>query len=251
MFTLNIGTELEQVLTLISVVISVALLAFAWNKLAASPLKLYFLLALGFLPLYLNLKLFLEADHLLSPAGVFDIWFRHFFFYVGQLCFFAFVSKIFTESESGAGARAAKLVVSVLAALYAGLLIFPQAVLAFHTVNIFQIPKTPYNIILFLTDEGVQHIVAILSFFIILSIARIQTSNTEFAQFRKVTLQLLFANGFFVLVHFWEYLAESLHFFQFLTDEFVEGVEYMLQFSGLVFFFYFAFVYLKSKEIKA
>lgn len=234
MITFNVGLELEQLLILGSVVLWAIFFFLSLRR--QCPAKAYYLLALGLLPAYLNWKLFLDPEGLLTPLGLFDMWFRHLFFYSGQLFFFLFVLNLFNI-------KIGRIQKTLMVLAYLFLLILPTAARAFHSVNILEIPATPYNLLLFLTDQGVQHILAIIFFFLTIAIVRTKSMYPGLGALNPFMIWLFIANGFFILIHIWEYLAESLHFFGFLSHDLVESIEFVFQYAGLLL------LYLKS-EVK-
>lgn len=237
MFTLNIGTDIEQIVTLASVVLSIGLTVFAWKKVSKPHPQTFFRLAVILLPMYVNLKLFFAADTLLSPAGMFDIWFRHIFFYIGQWCFFQFVLKWFSAHLDATQAKTTNAVRHFGTLLFLAFLLMPHMAHASHTVKIFELPLTPYNVLLFVTDQGLQHILAILFFFFTIAITRTQAQYAGLQPLKRVLYAFFVANGFFIMTHVWEYLFESQHLFSFVDYGAGEIFEGVLQFLALFLFY--------------
>src|SRR3989338_9269952 len=137
MFTLNIGFEFEQILLLISLLMWMVILV-ASRQAPVGEARLPFFLVLVFLPSYLHWKFFIESDYLLTAFGVFDIWFRHLSFYIGQFFFFLFVTKLLLHHVEGPERAGVKKTLTRMLALFGALfLAAPSVAHAIHTVNIF------------------------------------------------------------------------------------------------------------------
>src|SRR5687768_3527457 len=149
--------ELEEIFEYAGLIATLAVAAYAWRSLRGTPaLRVRFLAALLGLTAYLNLKLILHGEELLTPFGVFDIWFRHLFFYAGQYCFFIFVNRvIFHRPQDQKASRrregAALLVLLLLSGLQ---LASPHGAHASHEVSLLAGDLTPYRFLLYLTDQG-------------------------------------------------------------------------------------------------
>ena len=219
-----------------------ALFVYAWRRLAFAPsLRWKFLLALLGLTAYSNLQAFLMPDELLTPFGVFDMWFRHACFYAGQLFFFIFLNRIiFWASEDRTKAKRHEKIAVVAFLFLATLEWFsPHPAMAHHTVSLLVGDLTPYRVLLYLTDQGIQHIVAILFFILSLAILRSESLYAEllpsYLERRRVIMPFLAANTYFILLHVWEFLFESRHLFPFIPDEAGDYVEYAFFFAGMTF----------------
>lgn len=233
MFTLNIGFEFEQILLLISLLMWAVILV-ASRKALVRDARLPFLLTLIFLPSYLHWKFFIESDYVLATFGVFDIWFRHLSFYIGQFFFFLFVTKLLLHHVESAERAGVKKTLTRMLALFGALfLAAPSVAHAIHTVNIFSIPKTPYNILLYLTDQGVQHILVAVFFLINVAIVRAQALYAEMGRVRRAIFFLFAGNACFLFLHMWEYITESLHLLS-IPHELVESIEWIFQYAGMI-----------------
>jgi hypothetical protein len=235
--------ELEDILLYAAIATTLALAAYAWRALRGmSAQRGWFLAALIGLTAYENLQLFLHPPILLSPAGVFAIWFRHVFFYAGQLCFFVFINRIIFQGFKDRtiprrNERAAFLAFLLLSLLQ---LAMPHAAHAHHEVSLLTGELTPYHFLLYLTDQGLQHLIAIVFFLVSLAVLRSQNLYAQLQpgmpQRGRLIMPFLLGNVGFIAMHVWEFLVESRHLFASMQGGAGEMVEYAFFFFGLSLF---------------
>jgi hypothetical protein len=232
--------ELEHLLMAGSYLLWLFALWFGWKKSnkVERRLRRFLFLALLCLPLYVHLEPILAAGELLTPYGLFDIWIRHAAFYLGQLFFFLFIFHFVSLTVHRPGAkRAAKVMSALSIVFFLSLIALTPATHAAHTVDIFEIEQTPYNVLLFITDQGVQHILAILFFFLTIAAIRTQSLYVGRESMKQLLYGFFLANSFFIAIHVWEYMAESQHLFPSLEHEVVELIEFGLQYVALALMF--------------
>lgn len=236
MFELNIGTEPEQLLLMGSLVLWTILFLMLVRPLSKTTTGRLFLFAFALLPSYSHLTLFFETEDMLSPAGVFDMWFRHVFFYLGQLFFFLFIFRLLgdgTDARPPRGHTGSKRAAGTVLGLLL-LLLLPSRAEAHHMVDIFALPLTPYNVMLFLTDQGVPHLLVILFFFLKIAIVRTQQLYKGNEAAKQLVYFAFFADVWFIFLHIWEYLTESLHLFSSYVSTYGEPTEYLFQYTGII-----------------
>jgi hypothetical protein len=235
MFGFYVGFEFGEVLTAVSALLTLAVFVFHRRRVGRGVLRVYFLSSLVLLPAYLNLGLFLRAGELLSPVGVFDMWFRHAVFYLGQLFFFLFVMRLFALQLEKANARTVpKAFARIMTVAYLALLLLPHRAHATHSVNLFDPGPTPYGVLLFLTDQGIQHLLAVLFFFVTAAVIRAQSLYAGLGPVKRVLNAFMLANACFILLHLWEYFTESLHLFPLTPETLGAAIEYAFQFGGIL-----------------
>lgn len=228
--------ELDLVLAALSYALWLAVLILTAPSAIRTLTGRYFLLALFCLPLYVQLEPIFHAEELLTSYGMFDMWFRHAVFYLGQVFFFLFVFRLLSKDGIPTARRAKKIGKAVVAA-YALFLLLPTAARAAHEIDLFTLDPTPYNILLFLTDQGLQHVLAVLFFFFTIAIIRTQGLYRGYEAVKSVVYAFFVANCFFILLHIWEYAVETQHLLPWLDDEAGEGVEFGIQYVGLILFY--------------
>ncbi len=237
MFTLDIGTEPAQIALMVSLLLSLALVLVFARSLWSSKIGCWFLFACLLLPAYKNLEFFRMEPELLTPAGMTDMWVRHIVFYLGQLFFFLFIFRLLAAQTPLGKPKRAKVAAGVLVAAYVAFLLVPTAARAIGTVDIFELPPTPYNILLFATDQGIQHLLAVLFFFLQIAIIRTQQLYVGNDRLKNFVNFCFLANALFILLHVWEYLFETLGLFPFVSDEGGEFGEFLCQLGGVALLF--------------
>lgn len=233
MFSLQIGTEPAQLLLMASLALWLALLVKLWRPLYASKTGRWFLLAFMLLPAYKHLQFFRAEPDLLTGAGMTDMWGRHLAFYLGQLFFFLFIFGLMAKYTPAGKPRKAKVAAGLLTAAYVAFLLVPTAARAVGSVDIFALPPTPYNVLLFATDEGIQHLLAILFFFLQIAIVRTQQLYSGNDELKSFVNFCFLANACFIMLHIWEYCFETLGLIPFVSDDAGEAFELVFQFAGL------------------
>jgi hypothetical protein len=236
--------ELEEIFQYLGLAATLGLAVYGWRALrGTSSLRGWFLAALLGLTAYQNLAMLLHPMEEFSPYGIFDAWFRHLCFYLGQLCFFIFVNRIiFYRSADRSAPRRNERGALLAFLLLAGLqLAAPHQAHAHHEITLLTGELTPYRFLQYLTAQGAQHILAIIGFLVSLAVLR---SQGVYAQLRpeapkraRLIAPFLIGNASFIMLHVWEFLAESRHLFASLPESAVESIEYAFVFFGLAMFF--------------
>lgn len=232
-----LSVNLELVLLYISLFLSIIFLIFALRAARNTPGLIYFFLAFIFLPSYLNLKFFFGPIGFFKISGVIDSWLRHPPFYFGQLFFFLFVMSLVSLRLEEVEKKKVRLFIFLISLLYAVFLIFPSFVFGYHGVNILNKPIAFFNMLLFLEDQGVQHILALLFFLLTFAIVRLKPFYAGLEPFIKVASWFFIANTCFIIIHFLEYSLESLHLLPFLFSDLGEIIKFTFQYFGIIFLY--------------
>lgn len=235
--------ELEDILLYAAVAATLALAVYAWRALRGTPAQRgWFLAALIGLTGYQTLQLFLHPDGLLTGYGVFDIWFRHLCFYAGQYGLFVFINRIIFHGlkDRTVPRRNERVALAAVLLLCALQLAAPHAAHAHHEVTLLTGEITPYRVLLYLTDQGLQHIIAVIFFLVSLAVLRSQSLYAELQPGTRargrLILPFLIGNAGFISLHVWEFLIESRHLFPSMQGDAGEMVEYAFLFFGLILF---------------
>jgi len=236
MFTLNIGTELEDVLTIISVVASIVVTVYCWRKVTDRRLRALYLGALILLPSYTNWKLFVADGAEMTMAHVYEQWFKHVFFYSGQLCFFLFIVRYFEGGLPREFRGKNKVFAALMTVGYLFLLCNPHSAHAAREMRLSDMQMTFPSIMLYLTDQGMQHVLALLFFFLAIAFVRAHALYSDAGPRTKVIKLFFLANFFFILLHIWEYAVETQHLLPYLSDDIKESIEFIWQYAGLATF---------------
>jgi len=233
--------ELEDILSYAGLAATLGVAIYAWRALrGTASLRGWFLASLIGLTGYQNLAPALHPAEFLSPQGIFDTWLRHAVFYAGQFCFFVFVNRVIFYRSTDRAARGRREGAALAALLFLSVLQLaaPHGAHAHHEVSLLSGEVTPYRVLLYLSDQGLQHIVAIVFFIISLAVLR---SQSLYAQLRPEAPQrarfiapFLAGNAAFISLHIWEFLAESRHLFASLPEDLIESCEYGFFFIGLI-----------------
>jgi hypothetical protein len=159
-----------------------------------------------------------------------DEWFRHMFFYAGQLVFLFFADQVGREFKSINNSTDSRKTT------------FPAIIaLDFSVHKIFN----------FVTSQGLHHIMVLPIYFVTYGYISLRFGVQRYLYQRRMISNLLSAAGFFVLPHVLEFIIESQGKFTFLPMTFMENSELLLYLFGLALLANAIRAYsLRSKEVK-
>jgi hypothetical protein len=233
------GELLEHLLTYGSLAATAAIAWYAARNLKdLKDLRLWFIVFLLGATSYKNLEPFIHPEELLTPYGVFGIWFRHAVFYAGQFGFFVLINRvIFAGLRPSDPVRRASRLPLALLVIGAAVGLLPHPTHAYHTVDLLAVGVTPYTFMLYLTDQGVQHVIAVVFFLLALGVLYSQSLypalHLPAAVRRRIITPLATANLCFIAVHVWEFLLESRHVWPTVSEELIEMGEFVFILPGL------------------
>ncbi len=230
---MNMSLDFGDYLVFISIIATLGIFLYMRKVLPESRYKKTFLWLFPLLAAYTNWKLFLHPDDMLSNFGIFDMWFRHAFFYTGQwflLVFFALLFESVAADSSNARSRSDYFRVFLPGLL---LILIPTVIITLAVMNLKDVAFTLYNFIYFVTDYGIQHILALLFFFSTMAYVRSFALYPEYRTVKNFLQWFAAANFFFIMLHLFEYTSETLHLFPWLSDATGENLEAVFQYAAL------------------
>jgi hypothetical protein len=226
--------DLEILLVVISIVLSLFLFFYSKSSLHRSVYSRYFLWITFLLPSYINLKILMHPEEILSPIGIFDMWFRHLSFYLGQWFIVLFLAVFFENYISDDKGPSVKPnnTKFILPTLF--FIIVPTVIVSLAWMNINSTPITPTSFMYFITERGVQHILALLFFFSTAAYVRTLSLYPRYAAVKNFFNWFFLANMFFIFLHIFEYTQETLHLFPSISDEAGENAEAFIQYTAIL-----------------
>jgi hypothetical protein len=177
------------------VLISIAVITYAWNCLPAGWLRWYFVGAFLFMAAY---KIYDPAS---DARGL--LWGRHLFAYIGEILFFAFLtvlSKRYVEIDD-APQKPRSTVLQQNIVVLMPLLFFSSGISWYQLA----------------TDQGLPHILTLPVFVMVMSLTRLRLAVYESIYIRVATLFTV-AIGAWIMIHVSEFMVESQKFIPGLED---------------------------------
>lgn len=229
----------DNVLIVIGIIALLVVLIFIWRGQMETLLKKDLVISLILLSSYKNLELFLHPSVMLSPYGIFDMWFRHFFFYLGQAYIFIFITHLFYLITKREGLE---LSLNNFKVSYKNIVIgsftlfFVFFIIIYQSLKISEIPPTLYNVTYFITERGITHIMALIFFFLTIAVIRTYSLHSSYKIVSNFLKWFFVANSFFIFLHVFEYLKETLGFFPSITDRAGENIEIFFQYTAFIIF---------------
>ncbi len=202
------------ILKSLNVIFIAGLIFIGLRKLQRRPQKITFTVMLLF---------FLSSTLFFNHEGALNEWLKHSLFYSGQLFFSFFLYYIIRlyfrkkEQEESSQERPNTTHMPPPAM---------TAIVGTGTINWFA----------FLTEQGLQHILVVPIYFLIVSIVRIQYLSIESRYFKKNLNLFLWAGSSLAMIHIAEFFIENQKFIPFLNDK-IELIEFLLFYLGLLFFY--------------
>ncbi len=186
---------------IISFLATLAVAVWSTPKLAKTKVKVVFVAML--ISFFLSTILFF-------PEGRINDWLKHIPFYFGQFLLYLFLVNII-EAYSPIEKKPQSSPQPRLAVLPVGF------------VNWFN----------FLTDQGLQHVITLPLFFLIVTVVRIQYLYIESPAFKTVLNLFMAAGGALVMIHIGEFVVESQGWLPFL-EELIEIIEFLWYYLALI-----------------
>lgn len=167
------------------------------------------------------LLFFLSSTLFFSEEGLANDWTKHSLFYIGQLFFYFFLSNLIKSyfkneeikedsARRGAGHAVAPAVIAV--------------------------PLSFTDWFSFLTQQGLQHILTVPIFLLIVTIVRIQYLSIESKHFKQALNLFLWAALALLLIHIGEFMIESQELIPSLAEK-SEFIEFLWFYLGMLLFY--------------
>ena len=220
------ASNLFIILKFFNVILVAGLIIVSLYKLQSRPQKITFTMMLLF---------FLLSTLFFNHTGALNDWLKHILFYIGQFFFYLFLYYLirfyFRKKEQkessqhehadatqtpAAGDEARIKQPSIPSTMAAGF--------GISTIDWFA----------FLTEQGLQHILVLPIFFLIVIIVRVQYLSIESAHFKQALNLFLWAGLNLMMIHTGEFFIENQNFIPFLTDK-IETIEFLLFYLGILF----------------
>lgn len=201
--------EIEEILKLVTVVLSLITIVSAWQKLPTNKTKcIYSIMQILFL-----LPMVLNFDETAT-----DTWARHIIFYIGQILLFFFLDdllQIYNKNYDSVGKNTPAF-----------------TVIPFAIGTTSPVQKWFH----YLTEQGLEHFLPVPLLFLTLTIIRVrypQVTNTAIKHALNFTIAAAVS---ITLIHVGEFVVESQHWIPVLEGEVFEILEHGLFLVGLLFF---------------
>lgn len=203
-------------LKFISGILTFLLLFFSWRLTIDKKAKVLFSLMLLF---------FLLSVILFFPEGYISDWLKHIPFFIGQLLFCIFLWHcinhfMIDKDQSPAQGSVAQYVAGLGAGSYK------------------IVEDTSSDWFGFITQQGVQHIIALPFLFLIISLIRVQYNFISSHQNKSILNMFLAAGVCLTIIHIGEFVVESQNWIPALEGETIEIIEFMWYYSALFLFFF-------------
>lgn len=165
------------------------------------------------------LELFvLSTLGLLYPENEVGNWLRHIPFYMGQIVFYFFLRRIITVYENVGGESEDSLA--------------PPKEFTHQIVG-------TWGWASFLTQQGLQHILTVPLFFLVLTTVQIYKGIVRSPYLKSCLHLLLIASCFLTMIHIQEFVVHSQHWITFIHHEVLQYLE-LFWFGSALLSMYFA-----------
>lgn len=199
--------DILTILKIINFTLVFPLMIYGWVRLKHRRSQIMFSLMLIFF--LLSTVLFGTDDDLL-----FD-WLKHLLFFVGQLCFLLFLADVikrYFQNNQDVPVQSGGVTLSINIGVLGWLM--------------------------FLTDQGIHHLLTVTFFLLITSYLRAQYVFIKSVSFKNTLNTFMLAAGALTMIHFGEFLVESQKLLPLLDGGPIEIIEFIGFYLGLLFFFF-------------
>lgn len=209
------ASHLIVIFKIVNAILIAGLIVIGLRKLQSRPQKITFTIMLLF---------FLFSTLFFNEKGGLNDWLKHVLFFIGQFFFYLFLSYIirlyFKKEEQKESSQHERADMPHIP---------PPAMTAGFGIS-------TTNWFAFLTEQGLQHILVVPIFFLIVIVVRVQYLSIESAHFKKVLDLFLYAATSLLMIHVGEFLVENQKLISSLTDK-IELIEFLLFYLGMLFFY--------------
>ncbi len=158
------------------------------------------------------LVVFFLSTMFFFPEGRINDWLKHIPFFIGQFLFYLWLESIFGKSAQNQSQTQGMAQVVALPATGS----FTEW----------------FN---FLTDHGIQHIIALPFYMLIMAAISVRFSYIQSTPFRSTLNLLMLAALSLTMIHIGEFVVESQNWLPFLID-WIERIEFLLYYLALGLF---------------
>lgn len=203
--------EILDILTILSIITTLALVYYAWKKLASNTLRAYFIIMIVFFIL-----------PMVMPFGETrtDTWMKHLLFYNGQFSLYMYLTHLIKSFKPASSENTPTK---------------PPPSIAVAALISTQGTESWYN---FLTDQGLEHFLALPLLFLIVTVIHIQYQYITDQAFKTVLNLCIAACTTLVMIHVGEFVVESQHILPFMEGDPVEITEFIWYFVALILFWF-------------
>lgn len=164
---------------------------------------------------------FFSSTILFFPEGRINDWIKHVPFFIGQLFLYYFLSSLLTKyTHAETAPSTPRPTVPASGAPF--------------SVGALAATDDWFN---FLTDQGLQHFLAVPLFFVIVTNIRLHYPQIRSALFRSILNLSLLAGASLTMIHLGEFIVESQHLLSFLEGDPIEIIEFLWYYAACVLFF--------------
>ncbi len=202
------------VLKTISFLATLGVIIYGWKIMSTRSIRALFAAMLVF---------FFLSTILFAKDSMLDTWLKHIVFFIGQFLFYIFLTAVIAfHTKKSAGASSWGTGEKSFLAGMAGIPLAMQS--------------EAMDWIEFITDQGVQHILALPLFFLIIATIELRYFFITSPAFRSLLNMFMFAAGSLVMIHAMEFIVESQGFIPALEGDPIEIMEFGWFYLGLFFF---------------
>lgn len=216
---LFLASNLFVILKSLNTILVAWLIVVGMRKLQSRPQKITFTAMLLF---FLSSTLLFNENEI----GALHDWLKHVLFFIGQFFFFLFLYYItrfyFRKKEQEEFSQQERTGAPQTPPPSA-----PSAMAAGFGIN-------AIDWFAFVTEQGLQHILVLPIFFLIVIIIRVQYLSIESRHFRQSLNLFLWAGLSFMMIHTMEFIIENQNLIPLLTDK-IELIEFLLFYLGMFF----------------
>lgn len=220
--------EILDILKILNFVITLMLLVYAYLRLKDLIAKI----------MIVTTYLFFTLSSLMYVSGEIAAgtdWLKHGLFFIGQISFFLFLKRITDRKIADEEKELQKTTITELPKSV------EVAVGDAGDASISQ-PTQAKSIHLIawvglLTEQGLQHILALPIHFLIYSLVRVRFAFVKSSSFKRSLNLFLAASLFFAMVHAGEFIIESQHILPILEGDPIEYIEFGWLYLGALFVF--------------
>lgn len=208
---------------IISLLLSILVILYSLRTISKTKVRILFIIMIAS---------FFLSTILFFPEGRINDWMKHLPFYVGQLFFYFFLSSLLSEyTPPNNSVPSPKPIVPTT-----------QIAASFIGSGI----DEWFN---FLTDQGLQHFLAVPLFLLVMMNIQIHFPSIKDAIFRRILTIFLIAGTCLTMIHLGEFIVEAQDWMPFLEGNPIEIIEFIWYYSAVILFI-FGLHILHSRYVK-